>query len=423
MIFTRRKYWYNHHVFDVSLVQSEKKLPEPSNFKRHVAFGGLFVKKSVWKIAAPAVALVFIAFFVCVRRPFTVTVTLFYDERDLAGAVVSKQALQSVVLAMEFFNSRSSEYRFLPFRETDQNIYESIEHAASMGSIAIVGGINAPFASLLADSSRRNGIPFLSLASGTSLARADDFVFRARPRSGGKELGLAAKHLGVSSYSVIVSGFAASHVQEFIRDFESELGAPPRRTMVFSGNLNKHIDDFERIAKGVDAILLVLPDWLAAVALRELRLRLPGLPVFASNWAISHRTHLLAGSLGEGVLTVSFTPPEWDDQEHEFLRFVRDAYASPIPPVILAMGYDTVAMLDEAVRRAGSSDRRAIADALSELTGVHTTGGTIPVDENGDLQHSGAVFSLRSGRWVRVPDDPDALRRAIASSRPPREEL
>ena len=381
------------------------------------------MKKSVWKIAIPAVTIIFIAGFLYARRPFTVPVTLFYDERDLAGAVVSKQALQSVVLAMEFFNSRSSEFRFLPFRETDQDIYESIEHAAARGSIAIVGGINAPFASLLADSSRRHGIPFLSLASGTSLARADDFVFRARPRSGGKELGLAAKHLGVSSYSVVVSGFAASHVQEFIRDFESQLGVPPRRTMVFSGNLNKHIEDFERIGKGVDAMLLVLPDWLAAVAMRELRLRLPGLPVFASNWAVSHRTHLLAGSLGEGVVTASFTPPGWDDPEHDFLRFVRDTYASPIPPLILAMGYDTVAMLDEAIRNAGSSDRRAIGDALAGLTSVRTTGGEIPVDENGDLQHAGAVFILRSGRWVRISDDdPDSLRRALTSSRPRREE-
>jgi ABC-type branched-subunit amino acid transport system substrate-binding protein len=230
--------------------------------------------------------------------------------------------------------------------------------------------------------------------------------------------------MGVSSYSVIVSGFAASHVQEFIRDFESQLGAPPRRTMVFSGNLNKHIEDFERIAKGVEAILLVLPDWLAAVALRELRLRLPGLPVFASNWAISHRTHLLAGSLGEGVLTVSFTPPEWDSQEHEFLRFIEETYASPIPPVILAMGYDTVAMLDEAIRRAGSSDRRAIADALAELTSVRTTGGTVPIDENGDLQHTGALYSLSSGRWIRVPgNDPASLRRATTSFRPQRGEL
>ena len=370
------------------------------------------MKKSVWKIAISAVTIIFIAGFLYARRPFTVPVTLFYDERDLAGAVVSQQALQSVVLAMEFFNSRSSEFRFLPFRETDQDIYESIEHAAARGSVAIVGGINAPFASLLADSSRRHGIPFLSLASGTSLARADDFVFRARPRSGGKELGLAAKHLGVSSYSVVVSGFAASHVQEFIRDFESQLGVPPRRTMVFSGNLNKHIEDFERIGKGVDAMLLVLPDWLAAVAMRELRLRLPGLPVFASNWAVSHRTHLLAGSLGEGVVTASFTHPGWDDQEHDFLRFVEETYASPIPPLILAMGYDTVAMLDEAIRNAGSSDRRAIGDALAGLTSVRTTGGEIPVDENGDLQHAGAVFILRSGRWIRVPeDDPASLGR------------
>ncbi len=380
------------------------------------------MKQGALKLLAATAVLLLIAGFLLLRRPFIVPVTLFFDERDLAGAVVSKQALQSVVLAMEFFNARSSSHRFLPFRETDLDVYAAIERAAERRSVAVVGGINAPFASLLADASRRHGIAFLSLASGPSLARADDLVFRPRPMSGGRELGLAAKNAGVSSYSVIVSGFAASHVQDFIRDFESQTGAPPRRTMVFSGNLNKHIKDFERIAKGMDAMLLVLPDWLAAVAVRELRLRLPHLPVFASNWAVSHRTHLLAGALGEGVITASHTPEAWDDPEHDFLRFVGETYASSIPPMILAAGYDTVAMLDEAVRRAGAADGSAIAKALGEITSVRTAGGSVPVDKNGDLQHSGSLFILEGGRWVRFrAPDAASLRKSAEHSSAPQE--
>ena len=88
------------------------------------------MKQRALKILAAAAVLLFITGFLLLRRPFAVPVTLFPDERDLAGAVVSKQALQSVVLAMEFFNARSSSYRFVPFRETDLDIYAAIERAA-----------------------------------------------------------------------------------------------------------------------------------------------------------------------------------------------------------------------------------------------------------------------------------------------------
>ena len=376
------------------------------------------MKKKLWKIVLPTIAVFCVAGFLLLRKPITYPVALFYDEGDLAGAAISKQALQSVVLAIEFFNSRTSSYRFVPFKETDANVYESIEHAAATGSIAVIGGINAPFASLLADASRRHGMAFLSLASGPLLARSDDFIFRPRPRNGGRELGRAAKSVDISSYSVIVSGFASSNVQDFIRDFEAEAGVPPSRTMVFSGNLNKHIEDFERIAEGMDAILLVLPDWLAAVALRELHLRLPSLPVFASNWAVSHRTPLLAGALGEGAVTGSCTAKEWDDPKLEFIRFVEETYSPPIPPMILAIGYDTVAMLDEAIRRASSGDKRNIADALRGMESVNTVGGTIRIDKNGDMQHEEALFTLCSGRWVRVPSDDSAALRKIFSLPP-----
>ena len=364
--------------------------------------GGFFVaKKIAWGTGA---GLLFLLLMFWYRKPLVIPVSLFYDSGDPADAVVSRQALQSVVLAMEFFNSRSTSRFFVPFRETDLDLVASVERAVERSSAAVVGGINAPFALQLSGALKRHGLPFLSLSSAASLALPNDLVFRPRPGDGARELGIAARKMGISSYSVIVSGFDSSRVQEFIRGFEMQAGMPPRRTMVFSGDLNKHIEDFERIARGMDAILLVLPDWPAAVAIRELRLRLPHLPVFTSNWAISHRTHLLAGALGEGAITTSFTPEEWDQRENEFVRFVSDTYGADIPPLILAMGYDTVALLDEAVRRAGSAAPHAVARALEELEHVNTAGGTVPMNENGDMQRPASLFTLSAGGWIRISD-------------------
>ncbi|MDI9371308.1 MAG: ABC transporter substrate-binding protein [Synergistaceae bacterium] len=346
-------------------------------------------------------AAIFIAGFFFSDDRLEVPVTLFYDDKDISGAVVSKQALQSVVLAMEFFNARSKTHRFIPTRESDMNVYNAIERAAARKSAAVIGGINAPFASLLADASRRQGISFISLASGHSLARPDDLVFRPRPENGGRELGEEARDRGIKAYAVIVSGFAASHVQDFIRDFQSAIGTPPLKIVSFSSDLKTRIEDLQDYAQDMDAVLLVLPDWLCSVALRELRHRFPGIPVFLSNWAVSHRIPLLAGPLGDGAFTASYTDIAWDSPGNEFVRFVRNTYTSSIPRMILAIGYDTVAMLDAAVKMSGSSDKQAVATALSELESVETIGGVFPVDKNGDLRHRGQIFTLRSGHWAR----------------------
>ena len=88
-------------------------------------------------------------------------------------------------------------------------------------------------------------------------------------------------------------------------------------TTLLAGDLKKHMDEFDKISLRADAALLILPDWLAAVTVRELRLRRPAMPIYASDWAVSPRTTLLAGALGEGEgriqNTLGMTPAEYAD--------------------------------------------------------------------------------------------------------------
>lgn len=353
--------------------------------------------------------ILFSAVFLCIfslslwrGAPKVVPVALLFDGRDTTGAVVSRQGLQSVVLAMEYFNSRSSSRKYQPVLLSETDPFSALRAAAELNVSAVVGGISVPSPSLLSQASNRFGIPVISLAPGSFLAKGDDLVFRPRPESGGRTLGAEAKRRGMTSYSAIVSGFESGYVQEFIRDFEAGAGAPPRRTLVFSGDLNKQIDDFGRIASGMDAMLLVLPDWLAAIALRELRLRTPGLAVFASNRAVSHRTPLLAGDQGEGLLTAAVLPREWFPGESGFPGFVADTYGEHIPAITLSIGYDAVAMLDAALDRAGTTDPGAVARALAELERIESSSGPASLDAGGDLSLPRGIFSLTKQGWIPV---------------------
>lgn len=353
--------------------------------------------------------ILFSAAFLCIislffwrRSPEIVSVALLFDGRDTTGAVVSRQALQSVVLAMEHFNAFSSSWKFRPVLLSETDPSSALKAAAKKNVSAVVGGISVPFPSLLSQASNRFGIPVISLAPGSFLAKGDDLVFRPRPESGGRTLGAEAKRRGMTAYSAIVSGFESGYVQEFIRDFEAGAGAPPRRTMVFSGDLNKQIDDFERIAAGMDAMLLVLPDWLAAIALRELRLRKPGIAVYASNRAVSHRTPLLTGDTGEGMVTAAALLRDWFPGGSGFPRFVAETYGEHIPPITLSIGYDTVAMLGAALDRAGTTDPGAVARAFSGLEHIESSAGPAALDAGGDLSLPQGTYSLTKEGWIPI---------------------
>lgn len=351
-------------------------------------------------IATVCLAVLFV--FVLGRGPNVVPVALFYEEADPSSTVVSRQSLQAVVLAMEFFNSRSGSHMFVPVPFSGIDMETSMQEAAARNAVVMVGGINTSFASILADAARRAGLPMICLAPGKYLARPDDFVFRPRPDNGGKELGLAAKRMGIRSYTAVVSGINVRYVQEFIRDFESGAGMPPKRTVVFKGALDSRIADFEGADASSEAVLLVLPDWLAGIAARAINVEAPEMAIFASNWAISHRTEQLAESLGDRLIIAATTHGQWDSAENEFLRFVEDTYGRRLTPITLSMGYDTVAMLDAAVRDAGSNAPQKISTALKRMRDVPTVGGVVPVDANGDMQQPVSLFSLDGRTWKRI---------------------
>lgn len=333
----------------------------------------------------------------------TVKVGVFFDSADTSEAVISRQALQSVMLAIEYFNSRSPSFKIRPVPIFAPAPPSDLQHPGR-NIAAIVTGPRITSSPLLSQPSRRGGVPVISLAAGSLLPGKESLVFRPRPRTGGFALGCEAARRGVKNYSVIVSGFDIGYVQEFIRDFEAGLGAPPRRTMVFGGDLEKQIAHFDRIVSGMDAMLLALPDWPATIAFREIRLRAPGIPVFASNRVISHRSPLLASGETGNFYTSAVVPEESFMGREGFYRFVADTYGDHIPPCILAIGFDGVAMLSAALSRTKTPDRHLIAEALVKLDSVDSSTGPVRMDQRGDLAVKNRVMALAPGGWAPLEE-------------------
>ena len=63
-----------------------------------------------------------------------------------------------------------------------------------------------------------------------------------------------------------------------------------------------------------------------------------------------------------------------------------------------ALGYDAMMLLSDAIRRAGTTDRAKIRDALADTRNFEGVTGTISFDENGDPIKSAVIMEIKDGK-------------------------
>ena len=112
----------------------------------------------------------------------------------------------------------------------------------------------------------------------------------------------------------------------------------------------------------------------------------------------------LPGKAAEGVMT--FFPFDIQDNRplvEAFVTQYKAKHAGAPPPSLAALGYDSVLLLADAVRRAGSTDRDAIRKALGETSGLPGVDGTFTYKGSGDnIEQHPFVFELVGGQFRRI---------------------
>ena len=82
-----------------------------------------------------------------------------------------------------------------------------------------------------------------------------------------------------------------------------------------------------------------------------------------------------------------------------FVAAYRAKYGSD-PDQFASQGYAAVQIIGEAIKNAGSADRTAIRDALSEIRDFECTLGSFSFNENRDPVHPSVPLTVKGGRYV-----------------------
>ncbi|SDB57016.1 branched-chain amino acid transport system substrate-binding protein [Desulfonatronum thiosulfatophilum] len=136
-------------------------------------------------------------------------------------------------------------------------------------------------------------------------------------------------------------------------------------------------------------------------------------PLYMSHGVASKRFIELAGEAAEGLilpagrLTVADQLPDDHPQKALLLEYIRD-YEKRFNTEVSTFGgyaYDALALIAEAITRAGEATPQAIRDNLENISGFVATGGIFnlsPEDHNGLDERAFVMVRITNGDWELV---------------------
>ncbi|WP_075983297.1 ABC transporter substrate-binding protein [Bacillus massilinigeriensis] len=132
---------------------------------------------------------------------------------------------------------------------------------------------------------------------------------------------------------------------------------------------------------------------------RELGLTVPFMG--ADGWD-SPKLIDLAGTdaLNNTYITNHYSSEDPDKKIQEFVKAFKESNEGNSPNAFNALGYDTVYLLADAIKRADSTDSTKIKDALAKTKDIELVTGVVTVDKNHNPIKSATVLEYQDGKQV-----------------------
>jgi branched-chain amino acid transport system substrate-binding protein len=208
---------------------------------------------------------------------------------------------------------------------------------------------------------------------------------------------LKAKRVGVlSSVSSAESvGLAKYFREEFARDG----GTVALEQKYSDGDKDFHAQLTAIRAANVDGVFV--PGYYAEAALICKQARELGIaaPIFGIDGWESPQLVAIGGTAMEGCyFDTHFSPENGSPIVKSFNERYRARWDEP-SDTLAALGYDSVLMLVDALRRAGTTEPAKLRDALAATKDLHGVTGTITLDPHRNPTKSAVVLQIKHGQF------------------------
>ncbi len=271
--------------------------------------------------------------------------------------------------------------------------------------VALIGEVASGRSLEAAPIAQRSGIPMISPAStNEKVTETGDHIFRVcfiDPFQGTVCAKFAHK-LGVTKAAVLVDvskdyslGLAKSFKAEFVKEGGSITGEQS-----YSGG-DKDFSAQLTAIKSNNPQLVFLPAYYteAPLIIRQARQLGITVPFIGGDGWDSPELVSVGGSSVEGCyFSNHFSNESSDPQVVAFVDSYRKKYGTD-PDAMVALGYDALKLLADAMKRAGSTDPAKVNTAIAATTNFPGVTGRITLDEHRNPNKPAVILQVKDGKF------------------------
>ena len=322
-------------------------------------------------------------------------------------SVFKQEFINGFEMALEEVNAQLSNVTLRFIVEDDQSTIEGATAAYNKlihedGVPAILGVYNSTLVRAVFPIAQENEVVAISPTSAArGLSAIGDFVFRVAltvdtliPGS----VKLTREKLGYGRVATMYQSmdvFSQSS-DEVLKQAFSENGVEVLATETFESGAMDLSAQFSRIvALNPDAIFIstLATEW-AQVLIQGEQYGIPILMPLLTLYEVER-----AGEAAEGAISFTYWSSTGNVPANRvFVENYMVKYGAE-PGFFAAMSYATVHILAKAIADAGSSDSRAIRDALAQIDNLDTILGAFSFDANGDAVYDPVVLIVKGGKF------------------------
>lgn len=236
----------------------------------------------------------------------------------------------------------------------------------------------------------------------------NEFAFRTSfidPFQGTVAANFAANELDIKKVAIFAdssSDYAKGLAESFKETFEASGG----EIVAEEAYVVKDTDFRSTLTriKSAKPDFIFIPGYYEEVGLIVKQAREMGIdvPLMGADGWDSPKLVELAGAeaLNNTFITNHYSSEDPDEKIQTFVKNFSDKYEGQSPDAFNALGYDSVYLLADAMKRAGDLDTTKIKDALAETKDLDLVTGTVTIDEQHNPIKSATILEYKEGKQV-----------------------
>jgi branched-chain amino acid transport system substrate-binding protein len=277
-------------------------------------------------------------------------------------------------------------------------------------AVAILGEVASSRSLEAAPICQQNGIPMVSPAStNPKVTETGDSIFRVcfiDPFQGTVMANFVTKTLNAKKVAVFtdVKSDYSKGLAKFFKEGLAKNGVQIVAELDFNGG-DKDFKAQLTAIKSAAPDVVFIPGYYTDVALIAIQAKQLGLNVplcGGDGWESQTLLDIGKTAVEGHYFSTHYASDAASPKVQAFVAAYTKRYNGKVPDAMAALGYDSAMILADAIKRAGSTDSKAIRDALATTKDFEAVTGKIAINAQRDAVKSAVILQVKDGKFKYI---------------------